>query len=492
METELQSLTMQLLGTGFVFNPTRQELVLYLQRKIDGLSVLPSFIPGIFYDCDDFYGNKNGFNEPWNLFNAKDNETGQYFYVFTRLKRVSDSSKRINRRAGSGSWNCRTKSTDVKGFDGKIIGFDKYYSFDVKGGGVEGCKRSKTEHGRWTMHEFSLTDRQSPGDHVICVIGCDTMISISDERKSSVTFAKHFEKDQCNGSDSLEILKKSEKRKLMESEDDELQTSRKPRTYVSSSLDDPSGFPDQLSSIPDDISVVESLQNVFQEPEIPGLPLSVDCIDPTVLPFSISAAEEIEQQIDPFYTETHPLFSENFFVDQLSSIPDDIGVMESSLTVVEEPEILLPLYDSLGAYHCTTVQPLSVSAVDSMVAEERQCQWKEAMDEVEKSAAVQPFSVSAVDSMMAEERQCQLKDAMDKAEESAAVHPFSVSTVDSMVEAEKMATVQPFSVPTVDYMVAEERQFQLNEAMDEAEKSAAETGITMEEHWQLHCLLCDF
>lgn len=70
---------------------------------------------------------------------------------------MSDNSKRITRRAGSGSWSGRTAAIGVKDFDGDVIGFDRYYVFEVKDG-VDG----RRIHGKWTMHELSLDEKQSP------------------------------------------------------------------------------------------------------------------------------------------------------------------------------------------------------------------------------------------------------------------------------------------------------------------------------------------
>ncbi|XP_038695398.1 transcription factor JUNGBRUNNEN 1-like [Tripterygium wilfordii] len=192
--------SMPFLLPGLRFHPTRQELALYLERKIAGLTLLPPNMNGIFDDCNDVYGDENGKNEPWNVFGESTER--DYFFVFTYLKNVSHKSKRINRKAGIGTWHGRTAPSNVIDCDGKLIAFNRYFTFDVKGSGGA-ADASGIEHGHWTMHEFSLPDRQSPGDLVLCVIGCNKMISIADEPNSSIKFAKHFSvDDQCNASAS--------------------------------------------------------------------------------------------------------------------------------------------------------------------------------------------------------------------------------------------------------------------------------------------------
>ncbi|KAF5726999.1 hypothetical protein HS088_TW22G00685 [Tripterygium wilfordii] len=198
---------------GYWFRPTRQELILYLHKKLAKLPYPEDTIrdcdniygdkEGVhepwnlldtIRDCDNIYGDKEGVHEPWNLLDASDN-TGEYFYVFTQLKKIStncDSSKKIMRRAGSGTWHANA-STDVKDYKGKLIGVNKYYKFESKAGDEVNCCLRRTQ-GEWTMHEFFLPRKQSPGDVVLCVIGCNSTITVMDDPESSII----FDKEICN------------------------------------------------------------------------------------------------------------------------------------------------------------------------------------------------------------------------------------------------------------------------------------------------------
>ncbi|KAF5735165.1 hypothetical protein HS088_TW15G00665 [Tripterygium wilfordii] len=321
--------------SGVCFKPTRQELLLCLYRKVAGLP----YPDDIITDCDEVYGDEtNRNNEPWNLFDFSDNDGGEIFYVFTCLKKVSghrDTSTRIQRIAGSGTWNGRTTASVVKDFNGRIMGFDKYYSFEVKGGD-EASQRLRREYGRWTMHELSLPDKQqSPRDIVLCVIGRNTMISISDDPESSIVDDKYFLKkssscplikNQCNANPtnygscpSLETPKKSEK-KRMHGEEYE-QNSRK-RTCNSSN---------SFSSLDAQSGSVNGVRAVVQQPG------------------SGSLMVEVQQPMQP-----QPCFSghENAFYSSTGNDGRSGSVMEEVQEPMQPPQ---PCFSrSENAFYFTT------------------------------------------------------------------------------------------------------------------------------------------
>ncbi|KAF5735220.1 hypothetical protein HS088_TW15G00720 [Tripterygium wilfordii] len=169
---------------GFRFNPTAEDLLLYYLPRREKGELFGSFVQDV-----DMYG-----NEPWTLFDYNEQSV---FYVFCDLKKIG---KRVQRRAGSGTWMGQN-NIDVKDRYGSIIGVDRYFNFKIKRG-------SHDDHGRWTMHEFAPVDERGYvlDDKVVCVIGHDTLIStkhsvcVTKKRKGRITFPTDEEtsaKRQC-------------------------------------------------------------------------------------------------------------------------------------------------------------------------------------------------------------------------------------------------------------------------------------------------------
>ncbi|XP_038726256.1 NAC domain-containing protein 72-like [Tripterygium wilfordii] len=171
------------LPPGFRFGPTAEDLLhFYLPRRLKGQLFRP------FVQDVDIYG-----NEPWTLF---DYNQHSIFYSFCDLKKIG---KRVQRRAGSGTWMGQG-NIEVNDRYGNIIGVDRFFNFKIKGA-------SHDDHGRWTMHEFAPVDERGYplDDKVVCVIGHDTQIStkqsvVPKKRKERMTFQTDEEtstKKQC-------------------------------------------------------------------------------------------------------------------------------------------------------------------------------------------------------------------------------------------------------------------------------------------------------
>ncbi|OMO69178.1 No apical meristem (NAM) protein [Corchorus capsularis] len=142
------------LPPGFRFRPTEEQLLHgYLLKKVRG-EALPC---DIVTDCE-IYGERD--KEPWKIF---DENSTEKFYVFTQLKKKNPNGKRIERKAGIGSW--KGQRTDfVKDSNNNHIGFKKPFVFEVKN--PSSSNINKQQH--WLMTEYSLVNDLS--GYVLCEI----------------------------------------------------------------------------------------------------------------------------------------------------------------------------------------------------------------------------------------------------------------------------------------------------------------------------------
>ncbi|KAK6269056.1 hypothetical protein QUC31_013216 [Theobroma cacao] len=144
---------MTMVPWGYRFVPTDEDLILhYLSNKAKG-EALPC--QGIT-DCE-IYGDED--KEPWKIFGRT---SAEKFYVFIKLKK-KDKGKRIERRAGRGTWKGQ-RTDPVMDSENNPIGFKKLFVFEIKDEDSNNVKRC---HGHWLMYEYSLPTET---DYVLCAI----------------------------------------------------------------------------------------------------------------------------------------------------------------------------------------------------------------------------------------------------------------------------------------------------------------------------------
>jgi len=131
---------------GIKLKPTEIEILLHnLYNKATGGS--ENGIP----ECN-LYGEK----EPWEIWEACNDSTGtnkKELYVFTKVKKKTVNSSRLDRTVGTGAW--KGEDTGVKiygsnksdeGTTTRLVGMRKRFRYE-----------SRTVHeGRWIMYEYSL------------------------------------------------------------------------------------------------------------------------------------------------------------------------------------------------------------------------------------------------------------------------------------------------------------------------------------------------
>ncbi|KAJ0100251.1 hypothetical protein Patl1_20832 [Pistacia atlantica] len=118
------------------FHPTDEEIILhYLYNKTHGfpLSSSSAVIEFDLYDETD----------AWEKFFEARTETTLYF--FTKLRKKSEKSSRVERATGGGTWRTQGDEDLYNGGDRKHIGYKRSLTFIPK----------KTEEkGKWVMKEY--------------------------------------------------------------------------------------------------------------------------------------------------------------------------------------------------------------------------------------------------------------------------------------------------------------------------------------------------
>ncbi|OMO76636.1 No apical meristem (NAM) protein [Corchorus capsularis] len=206
------------LGTlppGFVFQPTDQQILKYYVRPAIETGYLPNFMTY----CDLYT------KEPWNLF---DKNFAGYFWIYTPLKnktivcgqhmekkprRKKKKKEEINceyihRRAGCGYWDGRTAAKEIRDYNGKLLGRQKYFTYnntDAKG--LSG------NNGKWVMHEYSLPEAEGLNNAALCKIQCKPSVkpkkrqgkgktqrmSVNPTPQKKGRVDDHNEETKCNG-----------------------------------------------------------------------------------------------------------------------------------------------------------------------------------------------------------------------------------------------------------------------------------------------------
>ncbi|KAG6419501.1 hypothetical protein SASPL_121723 [Salvia splendens] len=141
-----------MLVKGFEFNPSGEDLInFYLYPWVKQKELPWNGIP-----VKEIYGPSS---DPWVVFFDVESRwlirpyvgSIKYtIYAFTFLSRVSNS-KRVSRRAGTGTWGGQTGPKMIQDSEnGQIIGQSKMLAFEHRS--------SDADFGHWTMHEYSLSD----------------------------------------------------------------------------------------------------------------------------------------------------------------------------------------------------------------------------------------------------------------------------------------------------------------------------------------------
>ncbi|KAK1379787.1 hypothetical protein POM88_026531 [Heracleum sosnowskyi] len=173
---------------GYHFAPFEQQLIsLYLKRKVLGQK-----LPCNKVEERQLYG---PYADPWQLFDPENHPwilsevtPGKYdkiTYVFVNLTKKSTAEgkkegkrkgKRDNyiKKAGCGTWDGQTKRTEIRDWNGDLIGERRMLAFEIN----EVPDEDLSKLGHWRMHEYHLCginkDIRNPGNTVLCKITLDS------------------------------------------------------------------------------------------------------------------------------------------------------------------------------------------------------------------------------------------------------------------------------------------------------------------------------
>ncbi|PRQ32654.1 putative transcription factor NAM family [Rosa chinensis] len=146
------------LPVGVRFHPTDHELLDYYLRT--RIAMGDHFHSDFVADCPHFYGD----NEPWVVWQiygggeSKKVEDEKTLYFFTHRRRLSPTTKRFDRKVGSGTWSGQN-SREVED-DGVVIGLKREFRYEG------GCDSRHND--AWLMQEFQLINDDS--DFVLCTL----------------------------------------------------------------------------------------------------------------------------------------------------------------------------------------------------------------------------------------------------------------------------------------------------------------------------------
>ncbi|KAK1379786.1 hypothetical protein POM88_026530 [Heracleum sosnowskyi] len=177
------------LPEGYHFAPFEHELIsLYLKPKVLGQN-----LPCNIMEERQLYGPDAN---PWKLFDPQTHPwilsevtPGKYdkiTYVFVNLtkkgtaegkKEGKRKGKRDNyiKKAGCGTWDGQTKRTEIRDFNGDLVGERRMLAFEIND---EISDEDLSKLGHWRMHEYHLCginkDIRNPGNTVLCKITLDS------------------------------------------------------------------------------------------------------------------------------------------------------------------------------------------------------------------------------------------------------------------------------------------------------------------------------
>ncbi|KAK1370348.1 hypothetical protein POM88_036441 [Heracleum sosnowskyi] len=170
--------------SGYHFAPFEQELIsLYLKPKVLGQK-----LPCNIVEVRQIYGPNA---DPWQLFDPESHpwilsqvtpgKFDKITYVFVNLtKKGTAEGKKYGKRenyikkAGCGTWDGQTKRTEIRDWNGDLIGERRMLAFEIN----EVSDQDLSKLGHWRMHEYHLCgvnkDISNPSNTVLCKIILDS------------------------------------------------------------------------------------------------------------------------------------------------------------------------------------------------------------------------------------------------------------------------------------------------------------------------------
>ncbi|KAK1370124.1 hypothetical protein POM88_036216 [Heracleum sosnowskyi] len=174
---------MDLYPAGYRFKPFENELInSYLKPKLLGLDLPCDVVKErkLYGDGVNPWQVFDPENYPWILNEVSSGKFEKIAYAFVNLTKKATNSKskvgkeNFNKKAGCGNWNGQTSRTEIKDFDGKLIGERRMLSFEINEVSAEEDSRRV---GHWRMHEYNLCGINSkipnPSNIVLCKITLD-------------------------------------------------------------------------------------------------------------------------------------------------------------------------------------------------------------------------------------------------------------------------------------------------------------------------------
>ena len=159
---------------AYKFHPTDEELILFYLRDKNRGGPVPS---DAVKECD-LYGSKEPW-EIWEMFDGgRDNVEDHELYFFTKTKYKKNSSIRIERRVGSGSWKSERAADEVHKRGTKIcIGYKKRFHYFNE--------NNPEQNGGWIMHEYRINQEDESVSVFLFFLKIHTIYS-------SITFTHTF------------------------------------------------------------------------------------------------------------------------------------------------------------------------------------------------------------------------------------------------------------------------------------------------------------
>ncbi|KAK9085558.1 hypothetical protein Sjap_025969 [Stephania japonica] len=128
---------------GFTFNPTDEEIMVYLQAKASNIQ-LPFVDPVVEFDVFTTHPTQLHMQQRLNA-----TSTHLYFYV-TKSGR--------NRNAGNGFWHASTGATAILNRKREVIGYRSMLVYYNNALNTNTKKRDRSEKTRWILHEDTLPE----------------------------------------------------------------------------------------------------------------------------------------------------------------------------------------------------------------------------------------------------------------------------------------------------------------------------------------------
>ncbi|KAK1378857.1 hypothetical protein POM88_025601 [Heracleum sosnowskyi] len=199
------------LPLGFRFNPFHNELInLFLKPKVLGIKLSCDVVEEreLYDSCANPWQVFDPESHPWILSEVSCGKFEKIAYAFVNLtKKAAPKSnnkskvgkEQYTRTAGCGTWDGKTKRTEIRDYDGNLIGERRMLVFEIK---EVSHQEDLSRVGHWRMHEYSLCgiNKEIPNlsNTVLCKI-------ILDHSKEPVKVdVKMDAVEQCYETDSVQ------------------------------------------------------------------------------------------------------------------------------------------------------------------------------------------------------------------------------------------------------------------------------------------------